>query len=129
MSKRYTVEELWEMYEKKVEECQLAATIGQMLVQENEALKEQLQQQTLMPFPPAAEELDYRDRSSMQDSNLQNEIQQTLIQQSRQLKLRLEEEYQARITAESELQKQIDENDSLVSKNNQLRKKNGIGYF
>jgi translation initiation factor 2 beta subunit (eIF-2beta)/eIF-5 len=117
------------MYEKKVEECQLAATIGQMLVQENEALKEQLQQQTLMPFPPAAEELDYRDRSSMQDSNLQNEIQQTLIQQSRQLKLRLEEEYQARITAESELQKQIDENDSLVSKNNQLRKKNGIGYF
>lgn len=132
-----TYEELSLLLEKQQEECTLAATIGQMLVKENQQvfdineLKDKLAQTNLDQIPVAAEE--FHSLSSgpilknMIDPDLEHEIQRGLLHQIRKLTTNLEEEYNARIEAEKRNAEYQNSLDALQTKTMQMKKKNGSG--
>jgi dsDNA-specific endonuclease/ATPase MutS2 len=60
------------------------------------------------------------------DSSFLSEIQQSLVQQSRQLKQQLEEEYHRRLETESQMKEMEKAIESLLQKNHKLKKKYGI---
>jgi chromosome segregation ATPase len=96
-------------------------------------LKLQLQQwENSIHAVPCAAEREYSTSDDLNhsreknDASFLNEIQQSLVQQSRQLKQQLEEEYHRRLETETQMKEMERAIENLLQKNHSLKKKHGI---
>jgi hypothetical protein len=107
--------------EKKKEECELAANIGQMLLKENERLQAHLARYETGHIPAAAEGWSEKDFESF----LPDEIQQSLLQQTRHLTQKLQDEYNTRIDRETKLENSLRELEKSNNRQKLYKQRNG----
>jgi myosin heavy subunit len=102
------------LLEKKNEECELAASIGQMLLDENQELKKQIENLKSMNTTPG--------RAAI-DGDLAIEIHDSLVQKTRELSAQLQREVNVRMELEEAMENKSKECQGLETKMMQLRKK------